>query len=80
MLADFQICIRVSLNSNGEKQPPEVFWNKSVLRNFTKFKGKHLCQSLRPAALLKKRLWDKCFPVTSMKFLRTTLGDCFLMA
>ena len=25
---------------------PEVFCKKSVLRNFTKFTGKHLCQSL----------------------------------
>ena len=26
------------------KQPPEVFCEKSVLRNFAKFTGKHLCQ------------------------------------
>ena len=25
---------------------PEVFYKKGVLRNFTKFTGKHLCQSL----------------------------------
>ena len=25
---------------------PEVFCKKGVLRNFTKFTGKHLCQSL----------------------------------
>ena len=25
---------------------PEVFCKKAVLRNFTKFTGKHLCQSL----------------------------------
>ena len=50
-----------------------------VLRNFTKFTGKHLCQSLsfnkvagvRPAILLKKRLWHRCFPVNFAKFLRT---------
>ena len=50
-----------------------------VLRNFTKFTGKHLCQSLsfnkvadlRPATLLKKRLWHRCFPVNFVKFLRT---------
>ena len=44
---------------------PEVFCKKSVLRNFAKFTGKHLCQSLifnkiaglRPATLSKKRLW-----------------------
>ena len=39
---------------------------KGVLRNFAKFTGKHLCQSLfliklglRPATLLKKRLWHR---------------------
>ena len=52
---------------------------KCVLRNFAKFTGKHLCQSLffnkvvglRPAILLKKRIWHRCFPVTFAKFLRT---------
>ena len=29
-----------------QKQPPEVFCNKGVLRNFAKFAGKNLCQSL----------------------------------
>ena len=50
-----------------------------VLKTFTKFTGKHLCQSLffnkaaglRPATLLKKRLWHRCFPVNFVKFLRT---------
>ena len=46
-----------------QKQTPEVFYKKVVLRNFAKkFSGKHLCQSLffnivaglRPATLLKK--------------------------
>ena len=45
---------------------------KGVLWNFVKFTGKHLCQSLffdkvvglRPATLLKKRLWHRCFPVS----------------
>ena len=52
---------------------------KGVLRNFTKFTGKHLYQSLffnkvaglRPATLLKKRRWHRCFPVNFVKFLRT---------
>ena len=46
------------------RQGPEVFCKKGVLRNFAKFTGKHLCQSLflnkiaglRSATLLKKRL------------------------
>ena len=41
-----------------------------ILENFTKFTGKHLCQSLRPATLLKKRLWHRCFPLNFEKFLR----------
>ena len=27
---------------NGQKQPPDVFYKKGVLRNFAKFTGKHL--------------------------------------
>ena len=64
---------------------------KGVLRNFPKFTGKQLCQSLffnkvavlRPATLLKKTLWHKCFPVIFAKFIRTpflqnTSGRLFL--
>ena len=29
-----------------QKQPPELFCKKGVLRNFAKFTGKHLCQKL----------------------------------
>ena len=37
---------------------------KGALKNFKKFTGKRLCQSLfLPAALLKKRLLHRCFPV-----------------
>ena len=58
---------------------PEVFCKKGVLRKFTKFTGKHLCQilffnkvaDLRPATLLKKRLWHNCFAVNFVRFLRT---------
>ena len=52
---------------------------KGALRNFAKFIGKQLCQSLffnkvaslRPATLLKKRPWHRSFSVNFMKFLRT---------
>ena len=63
---------------------------KGVLRDFAKFTGKHLYESLflnkviglEPATLLKKRLWHRCFPVNLAKFLRTLfyrtpLGNCF---
>ena len=57
----------------------EVFYKTGVLRKFAKFIGKHLCKSLffnkvaglRPATLLKKGLWHRCFPVNFAKFLRT---------
>ena len=53
---------------------------KAVLRNFAKFTGKHLCQSLFfnkvadlwPTTLLKKRLSHRCFTVNFVNFLRTT--------
>ena len=52
---------------------------KCVLGSSTKFTGKHLCQrpflkrdsGFRPATLLKKRLWYRCFPLNFVKFLRT---------
>ena len=68
----------------------EVFCRQRVHRNFAKFTGKHLCQSLffnkvaalGPATLLKKRLWHRCLSVNFAKFLRTLFltehpGGCF---
>ena len=64
----------------------ELIWFRSShqrysikLKNFAKFTGKHLYQSLffnkvedlSPATLLKQRLWHRCFPVNFRKFLRT---------
>ena len=65
------------INSHIRSSRPGVFCKKGVLRNFTKFTGKHLWQSLvfnevsglRPTTLLKKRLWHKCFLVNFVKFL-----------
>ena len=56
--------LREEKTSKHEKQSSEVFCKKNVLKNFTKFKGKHLRQSpffnkvagLGPAILLKTRL------------------------
>ena len=55
---------------------------KVVLKNFEKFTGKHLCQSLlfnkvvglKPVTLFKKRLWHKCFTVNFAKFKNTLSG------
>ena len=70
-------CLSLSgLRSNR----PDVFCKKGVLRNFAKFRGKHLGRNLffnkvaglRPATLFKKRLWHRCFPMNFVKFPRAT--------
>ena len=62
-----------------QKQPPQTFYKKDVLKNFVKFTGKYLCQNLlfnkvagmRPATLLEKRRRRRCFPVNFVKFSKT---------
>ena len=65
---------------------------KGVLRNFAKFTGKHLCQSLFFNKVAGwglqfdlKRLWHRCFPKNFAKFIRapfhrTPQDDCFWSA
>ena len=51
---------------------------KGVLRSLLKVTGKHLCKSLlfnkvaglRPATLLKNKIWHRYFPINFAKFLR----------
>ena len=65
------------LNLNRTSRP-EVFCKKGV-QNFTKFTGKHLCQSLffnqvaglRPATFFKKTLWHRCFSMNFVKLKNT---------
>ena len=67
------------INDQCRSSRLDVFWKKGVVRNFVKFTGKHLCQSLFfdkiagliPATLLKKRLWQRCFAVNFAKILRS---------
>ena len=69
----FKMLDLVTLTSRSSHQRCSV--KRGVLKSFTKFKGKHLCQGLyfnkvaglRPATLLKKRLWHRCFPVNFVK-------------
>ena len=69
-----------SENWNGQREKirssrPKVFCKKCVLRIFTKFTGKHLCQSLfliKLQALGKNETQvHRCFPVNFAKFPRT---------
>ena len=59
--------------STAQKQPPDAFIIKRVLKNFARFTGKHLHWKLflNKVAILKKRLWHKCFPVDFAQILRT---------
>ena len=75
----FAITIQKAIRSSQQR----CSVRKRVLRNFAKFRGKHLCQVLffnkvagpEPATLLKKRLRHRCFPVNFAKFLRTPFSQ-----
>ena len=70
-----------------QKQPPKVFFEESLIRNFAKFEGKHLCESLffnkvvglSPATLLKVTL-AQVFSCEFYKalFLQNSSGRLFL--
>ena len=45
-LQQVKIFARYLLQNLQQKQTPEVFYKKVVLKNFTKFTGKHLRQGL----------------------------------
>ena len=55
------------------------FVRKGVFRNFTKFTGKKTCPRVffnKVAGLrFKKRFWHRCFPVSFVKFLRTSFSQ-----
>ena len=64
---------------SAEAVDQRCYIKKGVLKNLTKFTGKKTCArvsffnkvaGLRPATLLKERLWHRCFPVNFVKFLR----------
>ena len=58
---------------NFRSSRPEVFCKKGVVRNFAKFTGKHLCQSLFFNKVAGLR--PTTFPANFAKFLRT---PCFI--
>ena len=59
-----------------QKQPPEVFRKKSILKHFVIFTRKHPCWSLFSVFgvnFIKKRLQHRYFPMNITKFLRTPI-------
>ena len=62
---------------NARNSRPEVFYKTVVLTNFTKFSGKHLCQSLFlnkvvPATLLKKETLAQVFSCEFCEIFKNT--------
>ena len=79
----WQLTCFIPLLSFYRSSPQRCSVKKSVLKNFIKFTGKHLCQGLFLIKfLLTKRLWHRCFLVNFVKFSRTLfyiipLDNCF---
>ena len=51
-----------------QKQPPELFYKEVVCKNFAKFTGKHLCQSL----FIKKETLAQVFSCEFCKIFNNT--------
>ena len=76
VISSTQIACDVMCVQYVQKQPPQLFFKKGVLKNFANFTGKHLCWSLffnkvaglRACNFIKKRLQHICVPVKSAKF------------
>ena len=73
-LEDFEGVLRFNKYPRTiQKQPPEVFREKGLLRYFAEFIEKHMYRVpfLIKLQALKKRPWYRCFPLNFVKFLRT---------
>ena len=68
------------VSKKTQKQPPEVFCEKGVLRNFPKFTEKHLCRSLyfnkvAGLALFTEHLWTTASGVVFHKLVILNLPN-----
>ena len=69
-------CIEIRIMERiFQKQPPELSHKKAVLKNFTIFTRKHMLfeslfnkvVGLQACNFIKKRLYERCFPVNIAK-------------
>ena len=77
----FEKCLNL-ICSNSKSSPQKCSVRKVVLRNFTKFTGKHLCQSLFFNKVDEKENLAQVFSceyceICKNTFHRTLLDDCF---
>ena len=68
VISSTQIACDIICVQYVQKQPPEVFLKKGVLKQFANLTGKHLCWSLILIKLQALRLQHSRFPVKSAKF------------
>ena len=61
----WRLQLRTMFSSRSSRS--QMFCKINILKNFAKFKGKHI----KSATLLKKRLQHRCCPLNFAKFLRT---------
>ena len=81
VISSTQIACDVMCVQYVQKQPPEVFFEKDVIKNFANFTRKHLCWSLffnrvtgqRACSFIKKRLQHRCVLVKLAKFYKQLL-------
>ena len=60
--------------SDKQKQPPDVFYEKSFSKNLHTGKRKNTCSGVYFACnFIKNRLQHRCFSVNIAKFLRTSI-------
>ena len=81
VISSTQIACDVMCVQYVQKQPPEVFFEKDVIKHFANFTRKHLCWSLffnrvtgqRACSFIKKRLQHRCVLVKLAKFYKQLL-------
>ena len=69
-------------------QPPEVFYKKTFLKNFSNIQREtpeleylfHKATELKACKFLKKRLQLRCFPLNIVKFFKKTYSEEYLWA
>ena len=66
----------LSIFSRSRSSYLQAFCKKGIVKNFSEFKGKHLCQSLlsnKVAGWFIKRFPHRYFSVNFLKFIRTAM-------
>ena len=58
-----------------QKQPPQVYYKKCVIKNFAKFTGKHMCQACN---FIKKETLAEVFSCEFCEIFKNTIFGEYL--